>query len=52
MTDKEETREDYIRRLAQNRYELRMTHRWRLTDTDKDDWAAAEEQVRQELKGG
>jgi hypothetical protein len=45
-----ETREEYIRRLAQNRYDLRQREKWLLHETDKDDWGAAEEQVRQEEK--
>ncbi len=44
----EETREDRIRRYAQNRYDMRMQFKFRLQDTDKDDWRVAEEQVKRE----
>jgi hypothetical protein len=45
-----ETREDYIRRLAKNRYDMRMHFKWRLNDTEKDDWEAAVRQVENEEK--
>lgn len=44
----EETREDYIRRLAKQRYEFRLHFKYRLNDTANDDWAWATEQIRQE----
>jgi hypothetical protein len=44
----DETREMYIRRLARNRYDLRMQFKFRLQDTAEDDWRIAEESVRRE----
>lgn len=44
----DETREEYIRRLARNRYEMRMNFKFRLQDTAEDDWRIAQEQVRRE----
>jgi hypothetical protein len=48
MDENIETREEYIRRLAFNRYEMRMKFKFRLQDTDKDDWYAAELFVQRE----
>ena len=47
----EETIEERTRRYAQNRYDLRMAKRYRLEDTEKDDWAYAEDLVRREIYG-
>ena len=41
----DETNEDRTRRYARNRYEMRMKFKWRLSDTDKDDWESAKKQV-------
>ena len=46
--DDNETREDRVRRYAQNRYDMRIRYKFCLNDTDKDDWKCAEEQVRRE----
>lgn len=40
-----ETREEYTRRLAKNRYDMRMNFKWKLSDTAEDDWKAAERMV-------
>ncbi len=44
----EETQEYRIRLYAHNRYEMRMIFKFRLNETDKDDWRVAEEQVQRE----
>jgi len=44
--DDQETKEEMTKRLAQNRYDFRTHFRWKLNENDKDDWRAAEEQVR------
>jgi len=44
----DENREDYIRRLARNRYDMRMQFKFRLNDTAEDDWRIAEENVKRE----
>lgn len=44
----DETREEYIKRLAYNRWEMRQTYKWKLWETDKDDYHVAEEMVREE----
>lgn len=43
-----ETREEYIRRLAKNRHDMRVHFNFRMSDTPEDDWKYAEEAVRQE----
>ena len=48
-TDEEETVEEYTRRLAKNRYDMRMCFKWRLSDTSTDDWNYAKEVVQREL---
>jgi hypothetical protein len=45
-----EQREDLIRRLAKNRYDLRMSFKFKLEDTAIDDWHAAERQVERDEK--
>ncbi len=50
MSD-EETIEERIRRYAYNRWEARQKFKFRLEDTDKDDWKIAEEIVRREIFG-
>ena len=44
-----ETIEEYTRRLAKNRYDMRMHFKWRLSDTADDDYRYASEIVRREL---
>lgn len=48
MDDLNETRQEYIKRLARQRYEMRMHFKWRMNDTAEDDWRYAEEAVRKE----
>lgn len=45
-----ETQEDYIRRLAKQRWEMRMHFRWRLEDTADDDWNYAKRSVEEEMR--
>ena len=47
--DREETIEEYTKRLAYNRYQMRVHFKWRLNDTSADDWAYAQEVVQREL---
>jgi len=47
--DSEETLEERIRRYAQNRYDMRIHHKWKLWETADDDWRAAEELARREF---
>ena len=42
----EETPEEMTRRLAQNRYDIRQFHKWRLSDGPSEDWAEAQRIVR------
>ncbi len=42
MNDTDETLEEMTRRLAQNRYDIRQFHKWRLSDGPDKDWAEAE----------
>lgn len=44
----DETREELIRRLAHNRWELRQHFKFRLEDTAEDDWRLAEDMVRRD----
>lgn len=44
--DSEETREEMIRRIARNRYEMRQHLKWKLNENADDDWKSAEEAVR------
>jgi len=48
MDDENETIEERIKRYAYNRWELRMKYKFRLQDTDKDDWRIAEGMVTKE----
>jgi hypothetical protein len=48
LDDDKETRQDYIKRLARQRYEFRIYFKWRLNDTAEDDWRYAEEAIRRE----
>jgi len=45
----EETVEQYIRKIAHNRYQMRQHFKWRLNDTADDDWNYAKEFVLKEL---
>lgn len=45
----EETVEDYIRRLAKQRYEMRMHFKWKLEENADDDWQWAKEAVEREI---
>jgi hypothetical protein len=46
----EETNEDYIKRLAYNRYQMRMHFRWKLNETAEDDYRVAKELYEREQK--
>ena len=48
-TDEEETVEEYTRRLAKNRYDMRMQFKFKINDTADDDWNYAKEVVQREL---
>ena len=47
----EETIEEYTKRLAYNRWELRMHFKWKLHQTSLDDWNIAKEIVEKEIHG-
>jgi hypothetical protein len=49
MTDIEETPEEMTRRLAQNRYDIRQFHKWRLSDGPSEDCTEAERIIRDTL---
>ena len=48
MIDDSETREEYIRRLAYNRYLMRQEFKWNLQQNASDDWRVAEQMVRED----
>ena len=45
----EESVEETVRRYAYNRWQMRQSFKWKLHETDLDDWRIAEEMVREEL---
>jgi hypothetical protein len=49
LIDEEETVEQMIKRYAQNRYEIRMAFKWKLSDTAEDDYRIAKEMVIRDL---
>ena len=46
----DETIEDMIKRYAYNRWDMRMHFRWKLEETDVDDYKHAKQIVEDELK--
>lgn len=46
----EETREEYVKRIAENRYEMRKLSNWRIKGDKDSDWAYAEALVSKEEK--